>query len=92
MEEKEIIIFEWIDAAMLGVETIKEEDVKKNGLISGMVAGFLVEETKDSFKVALDYFPEENTYRCVNIYPKTGVIKESIMYKEIKPISKLTTK
>ncbi len=78
-----IIFFKWFDAAMFGNEQVGLDYIKESSLIEGYVSGFLVEERKDSYVVALDYFPEHTQYRGVHIYPKSGVDKKSVIIKEV---------
>ncbi len=69
------IVFTWIDAAIHGSDTFSRKEAEEVGLIKGVVTGFLVKETKDYITVAMDYFPEEDTFRTIQTYPKSGIKK-----------------
>lgn len=88
---KEIVILFWKDAAMHGTEQVTETDAKDYGIMSGMVAGWFVNEDKEQITVAMDFFPAQtnnskNCYRTLQSYPKSGIYQ--IIRKEIRPEKK----
>lgn len=92
-KKNEVIIFHWVDACMHGTDQKTEEEWKKEGLIEGIVAGFIVNETKEYFTIAIDLFfagqmgMEHNNYRQVCTYPKSGIKKiiKRFVLETIKP-------
>jgi hypothetical protein len=81
MKKREIIIFHWVDASMHGTDQKTREEWKKSQLIEGIVAGHIVNETKEMFTIAMDLFfagqpdIEDDNYRQVACYPKSGIRK-----------------
>lgn len=76
----EIIIFLWKDATIHSAEQNPRSYWEKQSLISGVVAGHVILEDKDKIIVGLDLFPkqpgqEEDNYRNVAVYPKSGIVK-----------------
>ena len=80
-EKNEIIIFHWADACMHGTDQKTREEWKKSKLVEGIVVGHIVDETKEHITVAMDLFfagqpnIENNNYRQVAAYPKSGIKK-----------------
>lgn len=79
--KREIIVFTWVDAAIHGSEQKNRTEWSKANLVHGIVAGFIVSETKTHFNIALDMFPKddvfifEDNFRQVASYPKSGIEK-----------------
>lgn len=73
--KKEIAILTWSDAAMHGDGTFWKEDFDKFHLIDGIAVGIVVKEDKESITLAMDWFYNENSYRQVHTYPKSGITK-----------------
>lgn len=73
--KKEIVIIYWTDAAMHGLSQRSREETKELGLIDGIVVGHLVHENKERITVAMDHFPKDDEFRCINSYPKSGIKK-----------------
>ena len=74
-QKQEIVIIFWTDAAMHGVDQMSTKEAQSRQLVEGIAVGFLVYEDKKRINIALDYFPEDEEYRCVNTYPKSGIKK-----------------
>jgi len=93
-DKKTMIILEWIDASIsMENSSLTREEAEEERLIHGFVCGILVEEFKDRYVVARDWFDEHDTYRGVASYPKTGVVN-TIKYKfakrNVKPLTERT--
>ena len=66
---------------MHGTDQKIRDEWKKSKLVQGIVAGHLVDETKEQITIAMDLFfggqpdiPNDN-YRQVAVYPKSGIKK-----------------
>jgi len=81
-DKKTMIFLEWIDASV-SVEnsSLTREEAEQEKLIHGFVCGILVKEFEDRYVVARDWFDEQDTYRGVASYPKTGIVN-AILQKE----------
>jgi hypothetical protein len=84
--KKQLAIIYWTDAAIESIGSISEKDLKDVGLIDGIAVGVIVKEDKKSITLALDWFYEQNSYRQVSTYPKSGIHK--IIRKNIKGLVK----
>ena len=90
--KKTMIVLEWIDAS-ISMENVvlTREEAEQEKLIHGFVCGVLVEEFEDRYVVARDWFDEQDNYRGVASYPKTGVInaiKYNFAKRNVKPVTK----
>lgn len=65
----------WTDAAMHGTSQRSFAEAKECGLVEGIAAGFIVYEDKKQITLALDWFPEDNQFRQLASYPKSGIKK-----------------
>lgn len=75
MKDQFVLVY-WIDASIHGSDQISREQAKKDcHLIKGISGGILVNETKDSVTLALDWFHENDDFRNIATYPKTGIYK-----------------
>lgn len=72
----QFVLLYWIDASLHGSDQISREQAKKDcHLIKGIAGGILVNETEDSFTLALDWFHQNDDFRNMATYPKTGIYK-----------------
>ena len=71
----ELIVIYWHDACMYGGATQCESDIKEYSLMELISAGILINETEYFYTVGSDYCEKENTFRHVNVYPKSGILK-----------------
>lgn len=69
----EIITIIWEDAAIFGSNTQHREDIEKYNLMHGISAGILIKEDKKKVIIGMDYWPEHQTFRTVQVYPKSGI-------------------
>ena len=84
VKPKQLIIIEWIDASLSrGDETYTRDEAEQEELIHGFVSGILVAEFGDRYVVARDWFDEQDTYRGVASYPKTGIVKVKKILLEV---------
>ena len=75
MQKYEIVIIEWTDAAIHGSGSFSRKEAEDCKLIEGLAVGFLIKETKEFITIAMDMFPNEETLRTVQTYPKSGIKK-----------------
>lgn len=81
MEKKRIVcVIYWKDASLHGYNQETEETAMTLGLMKGFSVGILVNETDEFITVACDFFPAQsnnhkNTYRGLQTYPKSGIIR-----------------
>jgi len=78
--KREIIVFQWKDASMQDKDQLSRSSWESARLIEGIVAGHVVHENKERIIVALDLFYkqediEEDNFRQVAVYPKSGITK-----------------
>ena len=81
-ERLKIVKVFWRDARFVQSEVTKQE-LKGYGIPIGMVVGFLVEENKESIKIAAVHLcpssskldPDEPTFRAIWVIPRSQVDK-----------------
>lgn len=80
---KKLVSFEWVDACLLGNDSLPHKEAREYGLIHGLVCGWLIQEDKETITLARDWFDEVNTYRGGCVYPKK-LITNRFPDKEIR--------
>ena len=88
--KKQFAIITWTDAVMHGNSQFTEKEVEEFKLMEGVAVGILVKEDKESITLALDWFYENESYRQLSTYPKSGIHK--IIRKEIESNKKRNKK
>jgi len=84
VKDKQIAIINWTDATLHGNDTFTEKGLKELGLINGIAVGIIVKEDKKSITLAMDWFYNNETYRQLSTYPKSGInnIQRKILKRE----------
>ena len=72
--KQQYVLIYWIDATLNDAEQHSRKIAEEYGLINGVVAGFLVKEDKEKVIVAMDWFPKDDQFRQIAVYPKSGII------------------
>ena len=73
-EPQQVVVIEWVDSAMHGTAQRSREEAKREcGLIKCVSAGMLVHEDDQQITIALDWFPEDDDFRQIASYPKSGI-------------------
>lgn len=81
----QFVLIYWKDAAMHGTFQTDREDAKKEcNLMKGISGGILVNEDKEQVTLALDWFHEEDQFRQIASYPKSGIYRLIRYYFGIK--------
>lgn len=70
-----LVAISWVDAAIHGTDTFSRKEAENLGLITGLAVGIVVKETKEFITIAMDYFDEDDQFRTVQTYPKSGIYK-----------------
>lgn len=70
-----IAIINWVDASIHGSNTFTRKEAEESWLMEGVVVGLLVKEDKEKVVIAMDWFPKEDTFRTLQVYPKSGITK-----------------
>ena len=73
--KQQLVFIEWNDASMWGTDVHSREEAEEMGLTHGYACGFLIHEDKEKVVLAIDWFDENDDFRHVNTYPKTGIKK-----------------
>lgn len=68
-----IAIINWVDASIHGSDTFTRKEAEESWLMEGVVVGLLVKEDKEKVVIAMDWFPKDDTFRTVQVYPKSGI-------------------
>lgn len=68
-----LALVKWNDAHFLSAESVKKEDLVDDMILYS--AGILVEDDGGAIKVALDYSPESQDYREVQVIPKEYILE-----------------
>ncbi len=75
MKDQFVLVY-WVDAALHGMEQLSRKQADKDcNLIKIISGGILVNETKESITLALDWMHQFDEFRVMNTYPKTGIYK-----------------
>lgn len=75
-QKDQFVLIYWIDATLHGHDQVsRKQAIKDCTLTKGISGGILVNETKDSFTLALDWFHQLDDFRSTATYPKTGIYK-----------------
>ena len=75
MKSQEIAVIRWIDCAMHGNEQVSREDAEQSKLIYCVSSGLLIKEDKHRVVLAMDWFCENDSFREIHTYPKSGIIE-----------------
>lgn len=74
--KQQYVLIHWRDATMNDHEQNSRRIAETEyNLIDGVVAGFLVKEDKEKVIVAMDWFPKDDQFRQIAVYPKSGITK-----------------
>lgn len=93
MKKTQLILIEWKDATIHGSgQYSRERALEEAGLTEGLSAGILVSEDKEQITIATDWFYEQDDFRCLSSYPKSGIMKITRRYIEPIGVSKKTKK
>ena len=71
----EMVRVTWIDAQMLDVGCIQQEELPDLKPIDGDVLGFLVHEDKERIVIAREKWKEAGTCKYLLVIPKCSVVK-----------------
>jgi len=89
--KQQYVLIHWRDATMNDHNQCSRKEAESGyTLIDGVVAGFLIKEDKEKVVVALDWFPKDDQFRQIAVYPKSGIT--SIKRFTLKPVKNLTNK
>lgn len=80
-----IVKIDWLDAQIVGSDTYSRKEAEQRGLIQVESVGILVSENKKEIVIATDYFPEHDTFRSIQVYPKSGI--KRITRMKVTPIT-----
>lgn len=80
-KRQQIAIVEWTDAAMHGTDQFSLKYAKENlGLIDIVSAGIVVHEDRKQITLALDWHHNDDQFRQIASYPKSGIRKITRRY------------
>ena len=71
--KQQYVLIHWVDATLNDTEQHSRKIAEEYELIGGVVAGFLVKEDKEKVIVAMDWFPKDDQFRQIAVYPKSGI-------------------
>ena len=71
--KRQIVVIRWVDAAMYGNGTRTREEAEECELMELVSVGVLIKENDTQITLGMDFCPRDDSYRCVNTYPKTGI-------------------
>jgi len=72
---KTIAVIYWKDSCKYGRNSYTGKDCTSFEPIKLISAGILINETEEFITIGNDYHDEEDSYRDVNVYPKSGIQK-----------------
>ena len=80
--KQQYVLIHWRDATMNDHNQCSRKEAENEyNLIDGLVVGFLIKEDKEKVILALDWFPKDDQFRQIAVYPKSGItsIKKFIL-------------
>jgi hypothetical protein len=83
VNHNKVILIHWVDACIHGSETVSSTDASRLGLITCVSAGVLIHEDEEKITIGMDYFVDHDTFRTVQTYPKSGIVKVTLL--DIQP-------
>ncbi len=83
MKQKYVVIH-WTDATMNDHSNASREEAGEFDLIDGVAVGLLIKEDKEKVVISTDWFPKDDQFRQISVYPKSGITKIKRYTLEVK--------